>query len=507
MKRILAPIGVFLLAASFFSIFQPWGAFRDPDAFYHAKMSALFLERGIITEFPWLDLTTLGANFVNQHFLFHVLNAPFIHFLGVFHGHQIASVFFGAVFIGTFFFLLRWLKVRQPLVWTMLLMVLPPIIARLNLGKASPLALLFFFTGVVCVMKRAWKPLFFVTALYVLAHGGWPLLFIATMLLWIGELMYEHFIEGKGLTKLKLFFNKETLLSLGSLILGALFGILLHPYRAGLVRFLKTQILSIGVATPFDQVVLGIEWRPYELSAFIFDFSFLWIAALVLVFGFLFARHTRVPETTMRRGIALGLCSAMMIALTFKSRRFGEYMAPMFVLWFAVLAQAIDWKKMHEEFKRTEMHIKGLLAILLLAAFGRGMWATYIFFHTDQRAFHRFLPALEVIDEHLSSGERLYHSNWAQFPELFVHRDQYTYIAGLDPVFLLEANPELSHAYTALMVGKEGADPYEIMHNKFGSSISLLEKRTDTDLIHLLKEDERFKLLFEDEELVVFLVE
>lgn len=504
MKRFWGSFTVFVVAGIFFSIFQPWGAFRDPDAFYHAKMSSLFLERGIIHDFPWLDLTSLGQNFTDQHFLYHVLNAPFVYFFGMFQGHQIASVFFGALFITGFFLILKWLQIRHAYVWTALLLILPPVIARLNLGKASPLAMLFFFLGLAAFMKRSRIALFFVLMFYVLTHGGWPMLFAIFIVYSIGEMLYERFIAEKTWKDIWRDIRTVQFPIFLSAILGTLVGILVHPYRSSLIAFLKTQIITIGVATPFDQVVLGIEWRPYELSSFLFDFSFLWVAAFILLYGFIFARREKIESRVMRWGIALGLCSAVLLAFTLKSRRFGEYMGPMFVLWFAVLGGVIDWKRMLREFQKTEKYIRVILIVLCVAAFSRGMWATYDFFHASPRHFDRLVPLLEVADLYLEPGERLFHSNWAQFPELFALRDEYTYVAGLDPVFLLDASPELSRAYTAIMTGSEEADPYEVIHNTFDSSLALFEQRSDTDMIQRLREDDRFEILFENEEAALF---
>ena len=182
-------------------------------------------------------------------------------------------------------------------------------------------------------------------------------------------------------------------------------------------------------------------------------------------------------------------------------------MAPRVVLWFSVLAGAIDWKKMRLEFVRAEKSIKAFILVLLFAAFGRGTWSTYDFFHARSRAFDRLVPALEVADEYLEAGDRLYHSNWALFPELFAHRDEYRFVAGLDPVFLLDANPELSDEYTALMTRAEGVDAHDVISNKFDSSIALFETRTDTDLIQSLKVDSRFQLLHEDDAVALFRLE
>ncbi len=504
MKRYWESILVFLSAFAFFSIFQPWGAFRDPDAFYHAKMSSLLLEKGIIRDFPWLDLTSLGQHFADQHFLYHALNAPFVYFFGMFQGHQIASVIFGALFITVFFLILKWLQIKYAFIWTTLLLILPPVIARLNLGKASPLAMLFFFLGLAGFIKRSRVALFFVMALYVLTHGGWPMLFAIFVVYSIGEMIYEKYIVEKTWEDMWRDIRSIQLPLYGYAIFGAVAGVLMHPYRATLVGFLQTQIISIGVATPFDQVVLGIEWRPYELSNFLYDFSFLWVTAFILLYGYIFARREKIESYVMRWGIALGLCSAVLLAFTLKSRRFSEYMGPMFVLWFAVLGGAIDWKQMLREFQKTEKYLRVFLIILCVAAFSRGMWATYDFLHASPRRFDRFAPALEIADQYLQTGDRLFHSNWAQFPELFAHRDTYIYIAGLDPVFLLEASPGLSHEYTALITGSAQTDPYEVIRNTFGSSIALYEQRSDTDMIQRLKDDDRFEIIFENEDAALF---
>ena len=507
MKRTLEALSVLLVSALFFSLFQPWGAFRDPDAFYHAKMSSLLLQHGVVTHFPWLDLTTLGQQFVDQHFLYHIVDAPFVFFFGMLPGHQVGSVFFAACFITTFFLILKWLRVSHAALWTVLLGVLPPMIARLNLGKASPLALLFFFLGLVAVMKRSWKALLVVMPLYVMTHGGWPLLFIILAAYFLGEVLYETMVREHPWKKLGTLFDTRTIKTILALFAGTLLGILIHPYRAGLLSFLQTQIFSIGVQTPFDQVILGIEWLPYPLSSFLFDFSLLWMMALVLLFGFLFARKAVVEDKVMRWGIALGLCAAVLFALTLKSRRFGEYMAPAFVLWFAVLGGVIDWRKMLQEFRSTEKYLQGLLMVFLVIAFGRGLWVTHDFFHMGERAFNRFVPALEVADQYLAPGDRLFHSNWAQFPELFAARDEYKYVAGLDPVFLLKAHPDLSYDYTALMTGEETVDPYDVIRNKFDSSVALYEQETDTKMIRRLKRDSRFHLLYEDDVAALFKLE
>src|SRR3990167_10191765 len=61
-----------------FLVQTPWGRFPDPDAFYHAPLANLMLDRGALHAFPWLDMTSLGSNFADHHYLYHLILGPAI---------------------------------------------------------------------------------------------------------------------------------------------------------------------------------------------------------------------------------------------------------------------------------------------------------------------------------------------------------------------------------------------------------------------------------------------
>lgn len=73
---------IFIISFGFFLFFQfQIPDFLGRDAYYHLKM-AKFASEGKIAfdQFPWLWFTTLREQFVDQHFLFHLLLAPFLIF-------------------------------------------------------------------------------------------------------------------------------------------------------------------------------------------------------------------------------------------------------------------------------------------------------------------------------------------------------------------------------------------------------------------------------------------
>ena len=59
------------------------------------------------------------------------------------------------------------------------------------------------------------------------------------------------------------------------------------------------------------------------------------------------------------------------------------------------------------------------------------------------RDYTTFQDASMWLMEHTEPGERVYQTDWDNFPELFYFNTHNTYIVGLDPTFMYLANPEL----------------------------------------------------------------
>ncbi|MDP3793719.1 MAG: hypothetical protein Q8R07_03120, partial [Candidatus Uhrbacteria bacterium] len=302
---------IFLLALIWFFFFQPWGSFNDPDAFYHAKIASLVATHGPVTAFPWLDLTSLDARFVDQHFLFHLLLIPFIKWKGMLPGAQLAAVIFSAGFIVVMFWLFRRFKILHPSVWILLLATSTPLIVRLSLAKASPLALTLFMFGIAAMLLR--KPWWGMLAGlgFALTHGGWMILLGCQALIVIGEFVYHRVMDEP--------FDRKNMFIFFTTVIGIASGILLHPNSKNLFPFLWIQVAKIGVATPIGRVFLGEEWLPIAPLKLLFALMPLAIAAFVILFGLLFARQAVLDRTRARQIIALSLPLAILVAMTLKS--------------------------------------------------------------------------------------------------------------------------------------------------------------------------------------------
>ncbi|MEJ7713018.1 MAG: hypothetical protein WKF84_25040 [Pyrinomonadaceae bacterium] len=73
----------------------------------------------------------------------------------------------------------------------------------------------------------------------------------------------------------------------------------------------------------------------------------------------------------------------------------------------------------------------------------------------------------------------IFNTDWDDFPKLFFYDSDHNYASGLDPTYLLEANPELSKLYENITLGRE-ENAAELIRNRFGARHVF----TDNEEIH-----------------------
>ena len=488
-----------------FVAFQPWGGFADPDAFYHSTMAAIMLKQGVIREFAWLDLTSFAHPFVNQHFLFHAALVPFVAVFGALPGGQVAAVVFGVLFCLIFFWCLKRLQSPAPYFWTLVLATLPSMTARLSYGKASPFAVALFMLGVTALMTGMPVLAFVTGIIYVLTHAGWPLLLAVQGTLLIGHALSLWALESVPLKQVLRDRSWLKALSVfGSTVIGCAIGFALHPYRVELWGFLKIQLIQVGIATPYDRVIMGNEWygpAPMMLAVWLLPF----LAAMgVFVLGMLVAR--RAPKIlAMRYAIMLALPIAFLFALTLKSARFIEYLVPMLTAFVAQLFHQVDVRKIRldtlQGMGRSRMYgIIGFIVVILIVQRGVSLSES----HSLKKPFDVFSGAMGAIRQEMKPGERLFHADWSQMPMLWAQNQEIRYVAGLDPTFLLAQNPDLSDQYVALTTGKATSTAYDVIVREMQSSAVFIDRERHEAVEDALKLDARFERIYEDATTAVY---
>ncbi|MDF1497391.1 MAG: hypothetical protein P1P90_05025 [Patescibacteria group bacterium] len=325
-KYIFIALTIFFL--SWFSFITPRDRFADPDAFYHITVAKLISEQGPLTDFTWLDLTTLGSHFADQHFLFHVLQIPFLKIFDPLTASRISSIFFAVLCMLGISLIFYKLKLKPWWLWPILLAFTQPFTTRLIQGKASPLAILFWFVGIgvvlfclqrdkltptpllrsreglkvnletppLLILREGAKgvslkqPNFFairyvslkalakwdqlsaislLSFLFTLTHGGWILLPVSIFVIILSYLFLQK----------SKFVVRNSLFMLVASITGCLAGLIVHPNRSELLSFLKVQLFDVAVATP-RILRMGTEWNTSSIESIISMFG---VFAIILL--------------------------------------------------------------------------------------------------------------------------------------------------------------------------------------------------------------------------------
>jgi hypothetical protein len=276
-------------------------------------------------------------------------------------------------------------------------------------------------------------------------------------------------------------------------------GIAVHPYRAQLWGFLKVQLFQVSIATPYDRVVMGNEWygpAPIVLAGWLLPFV---VALGVFTLGMLVAR--RSPNImAMRYVVMISVPVVFIFALTLKSARFIEYLAPLIAALIAQLFHQVDLQKTWKDtldgmgVKRLGAVI-GIVGTVLLVQRGVSLHESYVF----RKSFDYYAGAMAAIRQEVKPGERLFHSDWSHMPLLWAQNQDIRYVAGLDPTFLLAQNPGLSDRYNDLTYGKATSTAYDVIVNEMHSSAVFVDRSRAKAFEEALKIDARFERVYEDE--------
>lgn len=497
---------IFTLSLVWFALMMPWGSFRDPDAFYHAKMSELLAKQGFIQTFPWLDLTTLGLSFADQHLFLHLLGVPFQHLFGIGNGAQLLALILASMCVVVLFVMLH--RLRTPLAygWTMLFAFSPPMVFRLTIGKASPLAISWFLLGILAVIEgMPW--LGFVSGFgFALSHGGWILLLASQIVMMAGMMLSDTIVLEQSLKRV---WQRLPWRTIASTWFGVLCAILIHPNRGTLFQLLWVQVVRIGVETPFGRVFLGAEWLPATVKDLLAITAIPCFASLGILFALVKTRAHHVPRERFGAIIGLGVLLACLLALTFKSNRFIEYLVPTWIVFLALLGSYVDWKRAWEFLRMDAQRsrvVYAVLAISIIASFGQNVYQEYTGLRDGASAFHAYDDAGQAIRRITKPWDRVMTSDWDEFPQLFATLDDRRYVSGLDPTFLLDAHPELSDAWREITLGRTTSTAYTFIHDALHAKAVFVTVDEHEAFDATLTNDVRFERVFDRNHVRVYRV-
>lgn len=412
-------------------------------------------------------------------------------------GAKWASVLFASLAFLSIWWLLHNQRVPYAALWAFaLLAVSEAFLYRMSMPRVQSLSLAFLALGLNFLLVKRYKVLAPLSFLYVWLYDGYILIIIMSGLhvgiVWI--------IERR--------FNIRPLVYA---VLGVGLGLIINPYFPHNIIFSFRHLLP-KVFGP-EEVRVGSEWYPYTTTQLLSNSP---LALLAFVSGTL-AIGLRGKRMDVRTGLAFLLTITFALML-FQSRRFIEYF-PAFALIFAafalspffdrniILASDSIPDKDLPIFKRLKNYplklwlpVSSLVLLLVLGVFFsiRGVIEDL----EGSKPHQRYAGASSWLVSNTIQGERIFQTDWDDFPRLFFYNTWNTYLVGLDPTYLQIKDNELFELWVDITKGRQ-EKPAETIVESFAAQYILSDLAHDA-FINQAEADPRIREVYRDEEAVIF---
>ncbi|MBU4331753.1 hypothetical protein KKD20_01355 [Patescibacteria group bacterium] len=521
-------IVLFTVSFLIFTWLQATPTLADPDSFYHIKVAMLMqekLEQGewpIFKGFPWLYHTTLRQNFADHHLIYHLLMTPLMNYLDPITSSKFLTVILDAALITFLFWLLKRFKIKRPLALTALLYTSAGFIFRISLIKAQPLALIMFFLSLYVILKRKYWLMFLVAFLYVWTYGGWILMLFIGGSYVLAEVIQQMLASSKRnlLSLLRCFFVSTFAwphIKLMLIILaGIAAGIIINPYFPENLNFYWIQIFQIAVVNKKGAINLGAEWYAPNFSDFLLQNILILVLWVIACAWFLYNIKLQA-----RKNWTLFLLSGLFLILALRSSKQIEYFAPLALMFsgfsFAVnpfSSQRFNWQDLLARIKKFFIFPNPLTTILISGYVITAIFICGVSFTaqlTSVRtslnknfALYYLQNASAWLEKNTPKNSIVFHTCWDESPMLFFHNHHNYYLVGLDPTFMYAYDSYLYELHRDITSGKDTIGLAYKIKTWFNSEYVILTKKRYGDFEKVLKHQDGFESVYEDEEAHIF---
>ncbi|HXG66095.1 MAG TPA: hypothetical protein VNO70_13420 [Blastocatellia bacterium] len=427
-------------------------AILDNDGYYHIRWSAMLRESfPRLPPFQALPLTTLNEqDYVDHHYLFHVLLIPFT-FGDLRFGAKLAAAVFASVGITSLFALLVVWRVPYRWLWLAPLVASSePFLYRMSMTRAPSLSLAFLGLGAYLILKRKLVLLALLSFAFVWLYSLFPLLIAFAFAHTVAVYLCERRIDLGAVT---------------ASTLGIAAGMVVNPYfPKNFALFWDHLMMKL---TADYSVAVGVEWYPYDSWVLVGSSAVafaLYVAALV---AFDFRNRSLDLKPTFFLIVSLGL-----LLMAVKSRRFIEYWPPFAVLFAAfTIGPQLNRLKAAWAQRMRDQVIAAVAAASIAAALAVTMGFTLLQARRNVRGEadpYAYRGAAEWLAANAPPGALVFNTDWDDFPMLFYYNPNSAYIVGLDPTYLYDRDKELWKLYESVTLGKE-SNPAPIIRDRFGA--------------------------------------
>jgi hypothetical protein len=489
----------------------------DWDGYYHIRWSTLLWENFShfkwLPEFKWLPLTVLNPqDYDDHHFLFHLLQIPFLWFFEPVMASKVAAVVFGSLAIFSVYWMMFRYKLDHLLLWLgALLTCANPFFYRMNMAKAPPLTIIYTVLGVYLLFQRKYIWLLPLMFLFVWTYSLFPMLWGAALVWTLILAWNERRFEWRPLTYTTI---------------GMVAGNLINPYFPNNFKLFFEHVFT-KVSSGDYVVGVGGEWYPYTGWELITHLTIAMIAMLVgyILFG---PRDGKLPE---KATFFLVFTSVLFLAM-FRSKRYAEYFPPMAILFAAFSWQAFWLPRVVELPDHFRRDLEGFLDVeekgagydpwsipKKIVAAGIGLGFLLLMFHNyigydlghgikqeglitsikNNEKADKHRRAMAWMNENVPENELIFNADWDDFPKMFFFDQKHRYVSGLDPTYLFSKNPDLSRLFDDITNGKH-EDPALIIREKFGANYIFSDIKRHADMYAKMMESGWVEKVYEDDE-------
>jgi hypothetical protein len=496
----------------------------DWDGYYHIKWSSLIWENfkhgKWLPTFEWLPLTVLNPrDYADHHFLFHLLQIPFLWFFQPVTAAKVAAVVYSTLAIFSVYWMLFRYGVKHQLIWLAAIMTCSnAFFYRMNMAKAPPLTIIISVLGIHLLFQRKYVWLLPLMFAFVWTYSLFPLLWLAAIIWTVIIAWNERRFEWRPLAYTTA---------------GMILGNVINPYfPKNIYLFVEHFTEKFKIGSDFV-VAVGGEWYAYSGQELLMNFP---VALIAMLLGYILfvPRKGKLPE---KAAFFLAF-TTILLASQFRSKRFAEYFPP-----FAILFSAFSWLAFTEtrgedSSARTDLSPSVYPDVprlthrreWLLAARQASVWvlgiALCVFWVYNLIGLHswgfdepgmidnitsnepgdKYRRAMEWATgldetgaENIPKGEMIFNCTWDDFPKLFFFDTKHTYVYGLDPNYLYSAHPDLYKLLKDLTEAKID-DPAPKIRDSFGANYIFADAKENVDMIAKALDSGWVETVYEDDE-------
>ncbi|MGI9105231.1 MAG: hypothetical protein ACR2G4_03185 [Pyrinomonadaceae bacterium] len=491
----------------------------DLDGYYHIKWSQQ-LREGLRTghfppQFTWLPLTTLNArDYVDHHFLFHVLQIPFTFFSDMRTGAKISAWLFGSLAVLSCYWMILRYRLKYPLMWLVALLgCSAPFLFRMNMTKAMSVSVVLLIVGIYLLFEKKYLWLLPLAFLFALTYDMFVLLGLAA-LIWTGVIAWsERRFEWRPLVWVTI---------------GIVAGTIINPYFPHNVRLFYQHIAMKVAVKEAGRPAVGQEWYSYESWDFVRNCTVAFVAMVAGYIAFNWQERKRAAQP-----LFFLIFSTILLIANARWRRFAEYWPPFAVLFAAFSLQIVfeqtrsaysslpdDMLDELEPFLDRPAHVRAPHGAAgawdenwkTVAAFVAGMFLcipmlTVIIAETkeigDTSPHDEYTKGIDWMRTHIPPGQVVFNTDWDDFPKLFYYDPTHAYVSGLDPTYLYDQSRQLSRLYEDITLGRE-KDPGPVIRDRFSARYVFTDNEdVHNDFYDAAMDSGWFEEVYTDEECTV----